>query len=92
RAEPGRINAIVVLSDGEDTDSDGSIEGLIQKINADFAEGGDEAPVRVFPIAYGGAADLDALERLARASNGQVFDASDATKIADVLRSVMNNF
>jgi Ca-activated chloride channel family protein len=92
RAEPGRINAIVVLSDGEDTNSSTSIDALIQKINADGGEGGSEAPVRVFAIAYGGAADLGALERLARASKGQVFDATDATKINDVLRSVMNNF
>ncbi|MDR1117927.1 MAG: substrate-binding and VWA domain-containing protein [Bifidobacteriaceae bacterium] len=92
RAEPGRINAIVVLSDGEDTDSANSIEALIQRINQDTQEGGSEAPVRVFAIAYGGEADLDSLQMLARASGGQVFDASDATKVADVLRSVMNNF
>jgi Ca-activated chloride channel family protein len=92
RAEPGRINAIVVLSDGEDTDSVESIDAIIQRINRDLSEGGNESPVRVFAIAYGGAADMDALDRLARASNGQVFDATDATKIADVLQSVMNNF
>ncbi|MDR0626785.1 MAG: substrate-binding and VWA domain-containing protein [Bifidobacteriaceae bacterium] len=92
RAESGRINAIVVLSDGEDTDSTTSIEALIQKINADTDEGGNDQPVRIFAIAYGGAADLGALEQLARASGGQVFDATDATKVGDVLRSVMNNF
>ncbi|MDR1392927.1 MAG: substrate-binding and VWA domain-containing protein [Bifidobacteriaceae bacterium] len=92
RAEPGRINAIVILSDGEDTDSSTSIDAVIQKINRDTSEGGDGAPVRIFAIAYGQSADLAALQRLARASGGQVFDASDATKVAEVLRSVMNNF
>ncbi|MDR2381554.1 MAG: substrate-binding and VWA domain-containing protein, partial [Bifidobacteriaceae bacterium] len=92
RAEAGRINAIVVLSDGEDTDSLSSIDSLLQQINQDNAEGGNDAPVRIFAIAYSDSADVDALARLAQASGGQVFDATDATKISEVFRSVMNNF
>jgi Ca-activated chloride channel family protein len=92
RAQPGRINAIVVLSDGEDTDSLSSIDSLLQQINSDNAEGGNDAPVRIFAIAYSDAADVDALARLAQASGGQVFDATDATKITEVFKSVMNNF
>ena len=91
-AEAGRINAIVVLSDGEDTDSVTRLDTLIQKINADQKEGGNDKPVRIFAIAYSQAADVEALEKLARASGGQVFDATDPEKITETFQSVMNNF
>lgn len=92
RAEPGRINAIVVLSDGQDTDSKMSLDSLIAKIGTAEREGGDEAPVRIFPIAYGAGADTSALQRIAEATGGQWFDASDAAKIDLVFASVINNF
>lgn len=91
-AEEGRINAIVVLSDGEDTDSSTTLNSLIQRINTDQKEGGNRKPVRIFAIAYSNAADKSSLERLAKASGGQVFDASDPTKITETFQSVMNNF
>lgn len=92
RAEPGRINAIVVLSDGQDTDSTMSLDSLIAKIGATTREGGQAAPVRVFPIAYGDGADTAVLQRIAEATGGQWFDASDAAKIDLVFASVINNF
>ena len=92
RAEPGRINAIVVLSDGQDTDSSMSLDSLIAKISQASREGGDAAPVRIFPIAYGEGADTSALQRIAEATGGQWFDASDAAKIDLVFASVINNF
>ncbi|UOR01176.1 substrate-binding and VWA domain-containing protein [Leucobacter allii] len=91
-AEPGRINAIVVLSDGEDTDSTTRLDTLIQRINADQQEGGNDQPVRIFAIAYSNNADVDSLQRLATASGGQVFDATDPQKITETFQSVMNNF
>ncbi|MCS3442990.1 MULTISPECIES: substrate-binding and vWA domain-containing protein [Microbacterium] len=92
RAEPGRINAIVVLSDGEDTDSSVSLDSLIAKIGKSTKEGGDDAPVRIFPIAYGEGADTSALQRIADVTGGQLFDASDAERIDLVFASVINNF
>ncbi|QAY74787.1 VWA domain-containing protein [Agromyces protaetiae] len=92
RAEPGRINAIVVLSDGQDTDSKLSIDSLIARIGKSSGEGGGDAPVRIFPIAYGDGADTAVLQRIAEATGGQWFDASDATKIDLVFASVINNF
>ncbi|GAA1975711.1 substrate-binding and VWA domain-containing protein [Microbacterium pumilum] len=92
RAEPGRINAIVVLSDGEDTDSSISLDSLIAKIGTAEREGGDAAPVRIFPIAYGEGADTGPLQRIAEATGGQWFDASDPAKIDLVFASVINNF
>ena len=92
RAEPGRINAIVVLSDGEDTDSSISLDSLIAKIGKSTKEGGDDAPVRIFPIAYGEGADTSALQRIADVTGGQLFDASNAERIDLVFASVINNF
>lgn len=92
RAEPGRINAIVVLSDGEDTDSAISLDSLIAKIGKSTKEGGDDAPVRIFPIAYGEGADTSALQRIADVTGGQLFDASNAERIDLVFASVINNF
>ena len=92
RAEPGRINAIVVLSDGQDTDSSISLDSLVAKIGKSSREGGDDAPVRIFPIAYGEGADTNSLQRIAEATGGQWFDASDAAKIDLVFASVINNF
>jgi Ca-activated chloride channel family protein len=92
RAQPGRINAIVLLSDGIDTDSTMSLDSLVAKLNSANREGGDDAPVRVFAIAYGGDADQAALGRIAQASGGQVFDASNPARIDLVFSSVINNF
>ncbi|WP_438352196.1 substrate-binding and vWA domain-containing protein [Microbacterium sp. CJ88] len=92
RAQPGRINAIVVLSDGKDTDSTLSLDSLIAKIGTSSREGGKAAPVRIFPIAYGEGADISALQRIAEATGGQWFDASDPAKIDLVFASVINNF
>lgn len=91
-AQEGRINAIVVLSDGEDTDSKMKLNSLVQKINADQAEGGNNKPVRIFAIAYSDNADVESLNKLATASGGQVFDATDPDKITETFQSVMNNF
>ncbi len=92
RAEPGRINAIVVLSDGQDTDSKISLDSLVAKIGKSAREGDEAAPVRVFPIAYGEGADTGALQRIAEATGGQWFDASDPARIDLVFASVINNF
>ncbi|ALJ19855.1 substrate-binding and vWA domain-containing protein [Microbacterium sp. No. 7] len=92
RAEPGRINAIVVLSDGQDTDSRLSLDSLVARISPSSAESTDSARVRIFPIAYGEDADTTALRRIADATGGQLFDASDPERIDLVFASVINNF
>lgn len=92
RAQPGRINAIVLLTDGEDTDSDVSLDSLLARLGKTTKEAGDSAPVRVFAIAYGAEADKTALKRIAEATGGQLFDASDPQRIDLVFESVINNF
>ncbi len=95
RAQAGRINAIILLSDGDDHGSRLSQAALIAGLNSTSEGGGGDAPVRVFPIIYGGGvseAGKNALVAIAEASGGQLFDASDPRRIAEVLQSVVNNF
>ncbi|MFT4263319.1 MAG: substrate-binding and VWA domain-containing protein [Nocardioides sp.] len=90
--DPARINAIVVLSDGQDTDSATSLGSLLVKIGSSAKEGAAKSPVRIFTIAYGEDADTKVLGKIATASGGQGFDATDPTKLDAVFASVMNNF
>ena len=66
------INAVVVLSDGEDTDSALSLGSLVDDLSS---QGDSATQVRVFTIAYAAAAEgaSEALERIAKASGGQAY-------------------
>jgi Ca-activated chloride channel family protein len=48
--------------------------------------------VRVFPIAYGGDADVATLREIAEASNAALYTASDPATINRVLAAVISNF
>jgi Ca-activated chloride channel family protein len=48
--------------------------------------------VRVFTIAYGDTADLPTLRRIAEASRGAAYDASDPDSIDKVFTAVISNF
>ncbi|HEY1012069.1 MAG TPA: VWA domain-containing protein [Herpetosiphonaceae bacterium] len=76
-AEPAgqRIRALVVLSDGEDTADDMTIDQLLDVVGAD-AEG---TSIKVFTIAYGSDAQLDVLERIAEATGARAFAGDPAT-------------
>lgn len=91
QAEPGRINAIILLSDGQDTDSSLSLDSLLINLNSK-SEGSTTSPVRIFTIAYGDGADKDVLSRISEATGGQMFDASNPERIQEVFQSVINNF
>ena len=67
---------------------DDNLDRLLSDVGGEDAE----APVRVFPIAYGTAADLDVLKRIAAASRAAAYDASDPASIANVLTAVLSNF
>lgn len=93
RAETGRINAIVVLSDGADEGSDMSLNSLLTKLqSSNDVEGGANNQVRIFTIAYGEGANKEELAKISEATGGQMFDASDPERIEEVFESVINNF
>jgi Ca-activated chloride channel family protein len=90
--EPDRINAVVLLSDGQNEDPRNSdLQGLLDAL-ASANEGQSSRPVRLFPIAYGDGADLSTLRQLAEATNAAAYDASDPASIAKVFTAVISNF
>jgi len=66
KTEPGRIHAVVVMTDGKDENSTLSLDELEHKLRIE----GGEAPVKVFTIAYGEQAGGEVLGRIAEAAQG----------------------
>jgi Ca-activated chloride channel family protein len=88
-ADPDHINAVVVLTDGQDTHSSASREQVLERMRAEgSAESGG---VRVFTIAYGKEAKERELGQFAAASGGKGFPAS-TSDIAQVYRSISSFF
>ncbi|GAA0722269.1 VWA domain-containing protein [Dactylosporangium roseum] len=88
-ADPSRINAVVVLTDGKNEyPKDSDLDALVRDVDTSDKE----IPVRVFTIAYGGQADLKVLQRISSASRAAAYDASDPTTIDKVLINVLSNF
>lgn len=89
-ADTSRINAVVLLTDGEDTDSTKSAEALIQELDA---QGDSSRRVRVFTIAYsaGAAGAAENLARIAEASGGKSY-SGDEDDIETVYRSISSFF
>jgi Ca-activated chloride channel family protein len=71
-ADPSRINAAVVLSDGGDTSSQLQQLPLLRRLSAAREP---RLPVVVYTIAYGANADRSALSDIAIAAEGNEFDA-----------------
>ena len=87
-----RINAVVLLSDGQNEDPrNEDLGGLLRELAA-TNEGQSTRPVRLFPIAYGEGADMSTLEQLAEATNAAVYNASDPSSITRVFTAVISNF
>jgi len=85
-----RINAMVLLTDGEDTDSTLKAEEVVRRA---AAQGDSQDEVRVFTIAYSAGAEgaADVLKRIARASGGMAY-TGDTADIETVYRSISSFF
>lgn len=90
-ADPSRINSVIVLTDGRNEDDYEDV-GSTLRVLQERSGHGAAAPVRLFTIAYGGDADRATLQRLAAATDGASYDASDPGKITTVLTAVFSNF
>jgi Ca-activated chloride channel homolog len=84
-----RINAVVLLTDGKNEyPTDNNLARLLTDIGGEDTD----TSVRVFPIAYGTAADLGILKQIASSSRAAAYDASDPASITNVLTAVLSNF
>ena len=89
RADPEHINAVVLLTDGQDTASSSTQGDVLDRLRQEGqAESGS---VRVFTIAYGTDARAAELNGFAAASGGKGFTAS-TTNIEQVYRSISSFF
>lgn len=89
-ADPERINAIVLLTDGKNEyPSDTDLDGLVRSLTTTELTAGS---VRVFSIGYGADADLDALRQISEASRAAAYDASDPASIERIFTAVVSNF
>jgi Ca-activated chloride channel family protein len=90
QADASQINAVVLLTDGEDTDSVRSDEEIVRELRA---RGEADNSVRVFTIAYSadaaGAADV--LRRIADVSGGKAYTGT-VDNISSVYRSISSFF
>jgi Ca-activated chloride channel family protein len=84
-----KINSVILLSDGVCDDfGDGcNIDPLLTQLGSN-----ERDPVRVFPVAYGAEADVDALEQIAAASQARLYRATDPNTIGAVFEQVVSNF
>ncbi|HEV7720064.1 MAG TPA: extracellular solute-binding protein [Iamia sp.] len=94
--DPNRINAVIVLTDGENEDLQADddqqqLEALITSLR-DSTSSELAKPIRIFPIAYGASADFDTLQDIAEASNSTAYNASDPATIDRVFAAVVSNF
>ncbi|UNK71066.1 VWA domain-containing protein [Microbacterium sp. H1-D42] len=88
--DPDRINAIVLLSDGENdvkvpTTEMAAMNKTLEKLHHD-------SPVLIFTLAYGKDADVETLKAIAGATGAHYYDATDPTTLREVLGDLVTSF
>ena len=94
--DPERINAVVLLTDGENddgtpSDDDQQFADLIATLQAG-SEGSSSQPVRLFTISYGETADVITLRAISQATSAATYNASNPATINQVFTAVISNF
>jgi Ca-activated chloride channel family protein len=87
-SDPDRIQAIVLLSDGQDTSSQASLNEVVRVLQE---ARNSRTPILVIPVAYGSDADINALNAIARASDTKV-QSGDAKTIRNLLDVIGSYF
>jgi Ca-activated chloride channel family protein len=87
RRDPGKIAAVVVLTDGEDTHSRLALEGLLRRIRS----GSEARGVRVFTIGYGGSSQKAVLQAIADATQARFYEGTPSN-IRTVFREISTFF
>lgn len=80
--QPDKVNSVMVFTDGREEDPNGiSLTTLLHKLRAQFDP---DRPVSVFAIGFGPDIDPSALEKIAEATNGDVYVTQDPAQIRQV--------
>jgi Ca-activated chloride channel family protein len=87
RGAGGKIQAVVVLTDGEDTDSKTKLPALLDEVRCN----GESSAIRIFTIAYGRDAKKDVLQQIAEATQAKSYIGNPQT-IVGVFRDVSTFF
>jgi Ca-activated chloride channel family protein len=89
-ADRDHITAVVLLTDGEDTDSGATVEEVVQRLQG---QGDTQNKVRVFTIAYsaGASGAREQLAKIAAAAGGQSYEGR-TSDIESVYRSISSFF
>lgn len=87
RQSADSIAAVVVLTDGEDTESKTKLDALLNEIGG----GPEAAGVRVFTIAYGDKANPKVLEEIANRTNAKSFKG-DPKNVREVFKEISTFF
>jgi Ca-activated chloride channel family protein len=86
-AKDDRILSIVVLTDGEDTESKMELPALMQKIRYD----GETHTIHVFTIAYGKDARKDILQQISESTQAKSYEGNPGN-IVEVFRDISTFF
>jgi Ca-activated chloride channel family protein len=82
-----KIQAVVVLTDGEDTNSKTKLNDLLNQVGFN----GESSSIRIFTIAYGRNARKDVLQQIATATKASSYEGNPQT-IVGVFRDVSTFF
>jgi Mg-chelatase subunit ChlD len=81
--DPARVNAVVLLTDGDDTDADGiGLDALLSTLRNEAQASGQ--PVPVISIAYGDGSGVAALQAISAATGGARYQVSDPSRIREI--------
>jgi Ca-activated chloride channel family protein len=87
KAPDSKIQAVVVLTDGEDTESKMKLDELMERIRYN----GETRAIHVFTIAYGRDARKDILQKIAEATQAKFYEGTPQN-IVDVFRDISTFF
>jgi Ca-activated chloride channel homolog len=83
--DPARVNAVVLLTDGDDTDADGiGLDALLSTLRSEEQASGQPVPVITIAYGDGGGDGVASLQAISAATGGASYQASDPSRIRDI--------
>jgi len=82
-----QIRAVVVLTDGADTESTEKLEDLLQHIQ----QNSEQRPISIFSIAYGNDARRDVLQKISESTQARMYEGTPKN-IVEVFRDISTFF